>query len=471
MNLMKLSWAYLRTQPLNTVLNLTVLSLGIAIIVVLLLFNHQLEQKLVRDAEGIDLVIGAKGSPLQLILSSIYHTHIPTGNISLKDAEPLMHHKAVKTAIPLALGDNYRGFRIVGTSYQYLKHYQAELAAGQMWTRRLEVVIGAHVAESLNLLLESTFSGSHGLVDNDSVHADSKYHVVGILKPTNTILDQLILTSVDSVWHVHQPHEKKVVVDQPEPKVQEISAHDDAHHKEEHDHEDVHHEEEHDHKDVHHEEEHDHDDAHHEEEHDHEDAHHAEEHDHEEAHDHGKEADREITALLIQYRSPLSALIFPRLVNSHSSLQAAAPAFETARLLKLVGFGIETLRIFGALLIITAAVGVFVTLYHSLRERRYDLAIMRTLGASKAQLLWQLLYEGLLMALLGTLLGLLLGHIATEFLGYWLEDTQQLYLTGWIWVESEFLLFILAIVLGSLSALIPAIQAYRTDIASTLAER
>jgi len=446
MNLMKLSWAYLRTQPLNTVLNLTVLSLGIAIIVVLLLFNHQLEQKLVRDAEGIDLVIGAKGSPLQLILSSIYHTDIPTGNIPLKDAEALMHHKAVKTAIPLALGDNHHGFRIVGTTYQYLKHYQAELAAGQVWQRRLEVVIGSHVAESLNLLLDSTFSGAHGLVGNDAVHDHSRYHVVGILKPTNTILDQLILTSVDSVWHVHQPHEKEMVMDQPEPKVSELSEHSDADHEHE---------------------------AHDEADHEHE-KHDEADHEHEE-HEHTdkdvKEEEREITALLIQYRSPLSALIFPRFVNSHSNLQAAAPAFETARLLKLVGFGIETLRIFGALLIITSAVGVFVSLYHSLRERRYDLAIMRTLGASKAQLLWQLLYEGLLMALLGTLLGLLLGHIATELLGYWLEDTQQLYLTGWIWVESEFLLFILAIVLGSLSALIPAIQAYRTDIASTLAER
>ena len=174
---------------------------------------------------------------------------------------------------------------------------------------------------------------------------------------------------------------------------------------------------------------------------------------------------------MIQYKSPIAAVAFPRMVNSESALQAASPAYETARLLKLIGFGIDTLRAFAILLILTATLSMFIALYHALSERRYDLAIMRTLGASKTRLLWQLLFEGILMAMLGTIIGLLLGHVATEILGLWLNQSQQLHLTGWAFVTQEYKLLGLAILIGTISALLPAIQAYRTDIAKTLSSR
>ena len=119
MSLLGLSLAYIRARALNAALNLALLALGVATIVLLLLFSAQLEDRLTRDARGIDLVIGSKGSPLQLILSSIYHVDFPTENIPLAEAERWAEHPLVAETIPLALGDSLAGFRVVGTERAY----------------------------------------------------------------------------------------------------------------------------------------------------------------------------------------------------------------------------------------------------------------------------------------------------------------------------------------------------------------
>ena len=112
MNLATISFAYLKARSLNTLLNILLLALGVATIVLLLLATTQLDQRMRRDAQGIDLVVGAKGSPMQVILSSIYHLDVPTGNIPYKQALEISKHRLVKKAIPLALGDSYKGARI-----------------------------------------------------------------------------------------------------------------------------------------------------------------------------------------------------------------------------------------------------------------------------------------------------------------------------------------------------------------------
>ena len=151
MSLFGLSLAYIRARALNAALNLALLALGVGMIVLLLLFSAQLEDRLTRDARGIDLVIGSKGSPLQLILSSIYHVDFPTGNIPLAEAERWAHHPLVAEAIPLALGDSLAGFRIVGTEHAYAEHYGAELAAGRLWEAPFEATLGALVAARTGL--------------------------------------------------------------------------------------------------------------------------------------------------------------------------------------------------------------------------------------------------------------------------------------------------------------------------------
>lgn len=403
MNLASVSFSYLRARRLNTALNILLLALGVGTISLLLLATSQLEERMQRDARGIDLVVGAKGSPMQIILSSIYQLDVPTGNISWKEAQELARHRAVKKMIPLALADNYRGYRIVGTHHDYVAHYAGRLAQGRLWQAPLEVVLGSELAARTGLALDATFIGAHGLGagEGEHMHETHSYRVVGVLAPTGTVVDRVALTDVTSVWAVHaDQYDIKDVG-----RIAELMPED------------------------------------------------------------GKE----LTALLIQYSSPLAAAIFPRYVNQNSAMQAASPAYETARLFTIIGVGVDVLRAFALVLIIAAGLSVFIALYNALLERRYDLAVMRTLGASPARLMALMLFEGALLAGIGALLGIALGHVLTELLGFAFKAANQVAVTGWTWLSAELWLIALALGVGVAAALLPAWRAYRTEIAGTLA--
>jgi putative ABC transport system permease protein len=182
------------------------------------------------------------------------------------------------------------------------------------------------------------------------------------------------------------------------------------------------------------------------------------------------EADREVTVVLLQYASPLAAASLPRQINSQSELQAASPAVETARLFRIIGVGAEALRAFAIVLMVAAGLSVFIALYTALEERRYDLAVMRSLGASPRRLFGLLLLEGLALALLGALIGLGLGHAFASLLGAWLESEQQYPVSGLAWRDEELWLLAAALGVGLIAALLPAWRAYRTDVSRTLAQ-
>lgn len=199
-----LAWTYLWSRPLTAALNLLLLSLGLASITFLLLVGDQLNKAFDRDLKGIDLVVGAKGSPMQLILSGVFHMDVPTGNVPLKAVQELQKHPMVAQLIPISLGDNLRGFRIVGTTTDYVSHYQASLAQGRLWNQPMQAVLGAAAARQLGLTLGDRFAGSHGLGGGGHAHEDKGYTVVGILAQNNSVLDRLILTDMASVWQVHE---------------------------------------------------------------------------------------------------------------------------------------------------------------------------------------------------------------------------------------------------------------------------
>ena len=419
MTWLRLALANLGLSPLTSAVNVVLMGLGTASIVLLLLAGSQLAETLSRDARAIDLVLGAQGSPTQLVLSTVYHADVPPGNISQREAERWADDPRVGTAIPLSLGDSVRGFRIVGTTEAYATLYGANLAAGRFWSRPMEAVVGAAVAESTALNVESRFAGAHGLADAGHTHASRPYRVVGVLEPTGTVLDRLILTSLESVWTLHDD---------------DLPAQRDAHGDGE---------------------------AHHTE--------HEADHGKHEA-DHHPDANREITAMLIGYRSPLAAMTLPREVNAGGSLQAASPAVEVSRILQLVGIGFDGLEAFSWVLIVTAALSVFAALYGSLRARQYDLAMLRCLGATRWELLSVLILEGLLLSAFGVAVGFLAGHGAMELLGGWLESARGVALTGWTWAPAETMLLLGLFAVGAMAAALPAVHAYRTDVAATLAK-
>ena len=431
MTWLRLALANLGLSPLTSAVKVMLMGLGTASIVLLLLAGSQLSETLSRDARGIDLVLGAQGSPTQLVLAAVYHADVPPGNVLQREAERWAEDSRVGTAIPLALGDSVRGFRIVGTTQAYAALYAADLAAGRFWNRPLEAVVGAAAAESTALEVESRFAGVHGLADAGRTHASSPYRVVGVLAPTGTVLDRLILTSLESVWALHGDDDHAA----------EQDAHASGGEADQHGHDDDHH--------VDFE---------------------ADSEADSEA-DHGPpDVDREITALLIRYRSPLAAMTLPREVNAGGSLQAASPAVEISRILQLVGIGFDGLRAFSWVLILTAALSVFAALYGSLRARQGDLAMLRCLGATRWELLSALILEGMLLSAFGVVLGFLAGHGSMELLAGWLESERGVALTGWTWTPAETLLLLGLFAVGAVAAALPAVQAYRTDVAATLAE-
>ncbi|HEX5863168.1 MAG TPA: ABC transporter permease, partial [Casimicrobiaceae bacterium] len=198
MNIVRVAYAYARHSPLTTVLNLALLTLGVATITLLLLLGEALDERLKRDAAAIDLVVGAKGSPLQLVLAGVYHVDVPPGNIPLDEVEKLRGNPLIREVVPVAMGDSYRGFHIVGTEPDFLGLYGARLASGVLWRAPLEAVLGAQVAHRSGLTLGAQFAGAHGLAEGGEVHGDNPYRVVGILAPSGTVIDRLVLTGVES---------------------------------------------------------------------------------------------------------------------------------------------------------------------------------------------------------------------------------------------------------------------------------
>ena len=206
MSTLVLAWRYLWSRPLGAALNVLLLSLGLASITFLMLIGFQLAKAFDRDLAGIDVVVGAKGSPMQLILSGVLHIDVPPGNVPLKAVNALAKNPLVADIIPISLGDNLGGYRIVGTSLAYITHYDAKLAQGHLWKAPMQVVLGATAARKLGLALGHGFVGSHGLGAGGHSHGETPYTVVGILAPTGSVLDRLILTDSASTWKVHEDH-------------------------------------------------------------------------------------------------------------------------------------------------------------------------------------------------------------------------------------------------------------------------
>lgn len=203
MNLPGLAWRHLWARPLTSLLNLGLLTLGLTSVALGLLVRDALDQAFTRDLAGIDAVVGAKGSPLQLVLAGVFHLDVPPGNIAQADAQALDTHPQVARWIPLSLGDNVQGFRIVGTTRDYPAHFEAELARGSWWQAPMEAVLGAQVAQATGWGPGQPFHGAHGLAEGGHVHDEVAYTVTGVMAPCRCVLDRLVLTATESVWKVH----------------------------------------------------------------------------------------------------------------------------------------------------------------------------------------------------------------------------------------------------------------------------
>jgi putative ABC transport system permease protein len=396
MNLLKISTNNLKDKPLTTSLSILLMALGIAIISLLLLAGKQIEEKFTRNVAGIDMVVGAKGSPLQLILASIYQIDSPTGNISMEEVNRLTRSPLVKSTIPLSMGDSYEGYRIVGSNEKYLEHFQAEFETGQVFSKAMEMVVGSKEGEA---------------------HKEKQFKVVGILKTTNSVLDALMITPLESVWAVHDEHNEEEVgkganalklLEEEQPQS-------------------------------------------------------GEEHHHE-------EDSKEITSLLVKFRNPAMGMMMARSINQNSTLQTATPAIEINRLFALLGVGVDALKWIALVIIIVSGLSVFVSLYNSLKERKYEMALMLSMGASRTKLFLLLLLEGLIISVIGFVIGIFLSRFGLWIMSENVEQNFHYDFNVLSLLKEEFYLFLGALFIGLLAAAIPSLGIYNINISKTLAD-
>lgn len=427
----KLAWKNIWFKPLNTILSILLLTASVAIITVLILVEKQFEEKYQSNLDGVDVVLGAQGSPLQLVLSSVYQVDDPTGNISYDSAKVWMRHPYVKKAIPLAFGDNYLGYKIVGTTVDYIDKYQAKFQEGKAFSDNFEVVVGSEIASKLNLQLGATFKGTHGSAAEGEVHEHGEYVVVGILKPTGKVIDNLILSNIPSVWQMHH-HEEETSVANP------------AHGEEGHVHEEG---DEHQH--VHTE---------------------ACNHDHEESNLTMDEPGMEITAVLVEFRNKMGVFIWPRLIAQNTKMQAALPTYQMNRLFELFGVGLNALRYLAIGIMLISGISIFIALFNTLKERKAEFALLRVNGAHRLQLLFVVLFESMLLCIVGYFFGTILGRLGLVWLSKASESDFKLGFNPMeiIW-EKEGFLFGLTLLVGFIAAFLPALKAYTLNISKTLA--
>ena len=399
MNIFKLSIKNIFNKPLSSAISLVLLILGVGIISLLLQLNSLIKDQMNNNLKGIDMVVGAKGSPLQLILSSVYHIDSPTGNISLKEAENISNNRMVGSSVKILYGDNYKGFRIVGAEKKFIDLYNGVIKEGKEWNSPYEVLVGSKVYEKLKINLGDELVSSHGLRETGEAHDDEYFKVVGLLEPSNSVIDQLIVTSPESVWDIHDTHD----------------------------------------------------------------------HDDEEEHEHEHE-DKEITAMLIKFKSPMNIIQFPRQINENTNLQAAVPSYEISRLFKLFGFGIETLSYLAYIIIIVSGFSLFINLFNSMSERKYEMALIRTLGASRFQLSTMIIFESLILTILGFILGLLFSRFGVMFVSSLMEESLNYNINSFKVLSEEYWLLGLSVLIGLVSSLIPAIQVYKMNISKILAD-
>ncbi len=339
MNIWRISTQNIKSKPLYPTLSIIILTMSISLLLGIEQLKNSFENQINNNIGNVDIVIGAKGSPLQLVLSSVLHIDNPTGNMLLSEADKIRKNPAIKTSAPISYGDNYKGYRILGSTNDFLKIYNAELKKGSYINKKMDVIIGYSVAKKLKIKIGDTFNSSHGLVENSiNVHKEN-FKVVGILKPTKKVIDNLIICNLESIWEIHKHHE------------------------------------------------------------------------HGHNHEHNTHKPKEITSLLISIKTPSALLTLPRKINKKPNIIAALPKFELNKLYKISGLGISTISTIAYALLIISGITIFINLFQMIKERSFEIALLRTYGANKIQIFKMVSFESGIVVLLSCISAFIINKI------------------------------------------------------------
>ncbi len=481
MSLWKIAWRSLRQRALASTLTGLSMALGVALVVTVLVIHGVVERQFSGDAQGYHLIVGAKGGKLQLVLNTVYHLSQPIENIPYsfyKEFTEGQFAQWTTVAVPYCLGDSYRtadrAFRVVGTTPDMFdklvygrdeqgdKRYEFSEGRNFHADAFFEAVIGSVVARQAGLKVGDPFNPTHGISDESEGHQHDAFTVVGVLEPTGTANDRALFVNLEG-FYLLDGHAKAA------PEVEEHDdgdAHEDAHDHDAHDND----------QDAHDHDAHDNDhDAHEHDAHDNDhDAHEHDAHDHNEAegHRHIEPLPRsqcEVTAILLVLGNDLYAETIRRVVNEGQIAQAVFPAQEVMILLDTLVAPIQLiLLVLTVMIVVVASISILVGIYNSMSERSRDIAVMRALGASRSAVMTVILMESVLLALCGGVAGILLGHGLVGLANPLVVARTGIELSVTQFDIKELVLIPGLIILASVVGLLPAVTAYRTDVAKSL---
>lgn len=402
-----IAWRNLLAKPVQSALTVLIVASTIAMLTLVTLLSAGTHDGLVRATEPFDLIIGAKGSPNQLVLNTVFLQDVPIGNISHEIYEEMAVNPLVASAIPLAFGDNYKGYTIVGSGSDIFQHQPKagqkewlQLAAGRSFTVPFEAVVGAKTAQKLGLKLGDDFKSAHGFISGGHVH-DQAYHVVGILQAVNGPYDQAILVPIESIWLAHEKHEPE----QLEAEITEDS------------------------------------------------------HEHEHVHD--------VTAILIKPKGYSEAMRLYQQFQSEPRAQIVFPSQVIVQLFAILGQGENMLKAVAYVIIVMGVMIMALSVYWSALSRVRDRAILRALGASARDIFTIILAESTFLTIFGIMVGILTGHGIYSLLVKAMESKTAIVLTSAL-MPDELYIIIGGTLFGMLAGLIPAILTYRTEVAQHL---
>lgn len=421
MSLWRIAWVYLWNRWLTTGLTILSVAMAVGLISAILTLRNETKARFEEEQQAYDIVVGA-GSPLQLVLNAVYFLDNPTGSIPYEDYERIKAQEDVTYAFPVGLGDTYKGFRIVGTVREMFdypwetvdgrKRYPFKLAEGEFFDRSMQAVLGYQVAKTTGLKVGDTFVGTHGRVDLGEAaefnHAENPYTVVGILKASGTSNDRALFVDLHSVWDLHADHDEEAVPTSPA----------------------------------------------------------ADEH---ADHDHAEEHGETVTAVLVDLYSPALRFSFQGWVMHDLKLTAAIPVVQIMQLYnQILGPAVVIMIAVGYVVVVISALSILIGLYLSIIQRRRDLAIMRALGASAYEIFGAVMIEALLVTLMGIGAGWVLGKGVALGLGQYMERAYGFTIAGLSTSQEELGFFAIVAVVGLIAGILPAWQAYRTDVARDL---
>lgn len=433
MSLWKIAWRSIQHRALASGLTMLSMTMGVALVVAVLVIYGVIAKSFQRSAQGYDLIVGAEGSSLQLVLNTVYHLSRPVGNIPYDYYMDLAHGRFsedVEVAIPVCMGGNFKGFRVVGTvpgmfkDLEYMGGEKYEFAEGRNFRAGnfFEAVIGSTVARRTRLKVGDTFRPVHGF-DAEQGEEHDPFTVVGILAPTGTPNDRALFINIEGFYQVHE--EEHHAAENGEVHDEGGAEHDHAH----------------------------------------------EEHPDEAAED-DPTLYRKVTAVLVltDMTRPGSAIALPRLINREAGVQAVAPTEVIDELFAgIVGNVQKVLLILAVLIVIVAGIGMLVSIYNSMSDRRHEIAVMRALGARRVTVMMIVLFESILLALGGGFFGVVLGHGLTAALAPLILEHTGVMVNAMQFQPNELVLIPGLVLLAIAFGYLPAAVAYRTDVAEALA--